>query len=128
MKQSLFMDKYPILELSLDKNKAKFSSITEIMAYFKQQIEDHPIAVYIGEFDHFAHTQRIGGEIAPDMLAAQHLICCFGTKLPNPQVMAVRPRSIGVVEYADKFEISFLEPPMPTAIEAMTKWVAGLSA
>jgi hypothetical protein len=128
MEQSLFMDRYPILELSLNKNEAKFTTISEVIDYFKQQIEAHPIAAYIGEFDHFAHTQRIGGEIAPDMLAAQHIICCFGTKLPNPQVMAVRPRSIGVVEYADKFVITFLEPPMPTATEAMTKWVSGLRA
>jgi hypothetical protein len=40
--------------------------------------------------------------------------------------MAVRPRSIGVTEYADRFVINFLEPPMPPATEAMEAWVRGL--
>jgi hypothetical protein len=37
--------------------------------------------------------------------------------------MAVRPRSIGVVEKADRFVITFLEAPMPLANAAMDGWV-----
>lgn len=66
------------------------------------------------------------GEIAEDILAAQHIVFCFGTHLPNAHVMAVRPRSIGVVEKADCFVISFLEAPMPLANNAMEAWVKAI--
>jgi hypothetical protein len=44
----------------------------------------------------------------------------------NAHVMTVRPRSIGVTEFADKFVLAFLEPPMPVATEAMVTWVKSL--
>lgn len=68
---------------------------------------------FIGVFDHYAHTQGIGGEIDPDIKAAVDVIFCFGFALPNPQVLAVRPRSIGVADLGDRFVVSFLEAPMP---------------
>lgn len=40
--------------------------------------------------------------------------------------MAVRPRSIGVVEQADRFVISYLEAPMPLANQAMAAWMEGI--
>ena len=126
MQQKIFMEKYPIFELTLNKDEAQLTTAQEVIAYLKQQVELHPIAKLIGEFDHLAHTQSINGEIADGILAAQHLVFCFGTKLPNAQVMAVRPRSIGVTEFADRLVITFMEPPMPVATEAMTKWVLSL--
>jgi hypothetical protein len=42
--------------------------------------------------------------------------------------MAMRPRSIGIAEMADRYVITFLEPPMPlanTAIEAWTRALGG---
>ncbi len=80
----------------------------------------------IATFDHLAHTQRIGGEIRPDILAAKNLIFCFGVKLLDPTMMAVRPRSIGFAELPDRFVISFLEAPMPEANRKMTEWVTAL--
>jgi hypothetical protein len=41
--------------------------------------------------------------------------------------MAVRPRSIGVVEKADRFVVPFLEAPMPLANAAMEGWVKALA-
>jgi len=85
------------------------------------------VVTYIGEFDHYAHTSSLpDGEIAEDIIAARNIIFCFGIKLPEPTVMAVRPRSIGVTEYKDRFVINFLEPPMPMATEAMENWVKSL--
>ena len=84
------------------------------------------MAKFIAHFDHLAHTQSIDGDINPDILSAQHIIFCFGMKLPNASVMAVRPRSIGVVELADAFVINFMEPPMPVATQAMIGWVKAL--
>ena len=41
--------------------------------------------------------------------------------------MAVRPRSIGVVDQGDRFVISFLEAPMRLANNAMDAWVKAIA-
>ena len=127
MKQAVFMEKYPIFELTLAKNECQFANTAEIIAELTAKVEAHPIAKMIGHFDHYAHTQSIEGEINPEIKAAQHIVFCCGTKIPNAQVMAVRPRSIGVTEFADHFVLAFLEPPMPVATEAMIGWVKSLA-
>ncbi len=48
-------------------------------------------------------------------------------KLPNPNVLAVRPRSIGVTDMGDHFHIAFMEPPMPIATQAMVSWCESLT-
>jgi hypothetical protein len=80
----------------------------------------------IATFDHLSHTRQIGGEIRPDILAAKNLIFCFGVKLLDPTMMAVRPRSIGFAELPDRFVVSFLEAPMPEANRKMIEWVSAL--
>lgn len=126
MQQAVFMEKYPIYELTLSKDECKLASTAEIIADLTAKVEAHPIAKMIGHFDHYSHTRAIEGEINPEILNAQHIVFCFGTKIPNAQVMAVRPRSIGVTEFSDRFVIAFLEPPMPVATEAMIGWVKSL--
>jgi len=54
------------------------------------------------------------------------VIFCFGFMLPGPQVLAVRPRAIGVADMGDRFVLSFMEAPMQPANEAMEAWVKGL--
>ena len=80
------------------------------------------IPSYISTFDHYAHTQSIGGEIAENIVAAVNVIFCFGFALPNPQVLAVRPRSIGIVDIGTQFVISFMDAPMKPANDAMQAW------
>lgn len=126
MQQKLFMEKYPIFELRLDKAETTFTSANDILDYLMTQVEAHPKARFIGQFDHVAHTLSINGEIADGIIAAGHVVFCFGTKLPNAQVMAVRPRSIGVTEFTDHFVLNFMEPPMPVATEAMQAWVTSV--
>lgn len=127
MKQTLFQEKYPVFTLELGKDETTGTSVDAIIDYLKARIAEHPAAVYIGVFDHYAHTKSLpGGEIAPELLDAKNLIFCFGTKLPNPGVLAVRPRSIGIAELADKFIITFMEAPMPHANQAMEAWVKAL--
>jgi len=81
---------------------------------------------FIGVFDHHAHTQRIGGEIAQGIQAAVDIIFCFGFAIPNPQMLAVRPRSIGIADMGEKFIISFMEAPMQPANQAMEAWTKAL--
>ncbi len=127
MKQITVMEKYPVFTLEIGKNETKYKNIDEIFTYFKEQISIHPIATYIGEFDHYAHTSSLeAGEINSEIKDAQNLICCFGKVLPKPEILAVRPRAIGVAEMEDSFVVSFLEAPNPEANSAMEKWAKGI--
>jgi len=127
MKQSILMERYPVFEMELPKSETTMQSVDEIIAFFHAKIAAHPIAAYIGTFDHFAHTKALPeGKIAPEIVDAKLIVFCFGTALPNPHVMAVRPRSIGVADLGDKFVVNFMEPPMPVATTAMEAWVKEL--
>ena len=127
MKQITVMEKYPVFTLRIEKSETDLQSIDEIFTYLKGEIEAHPIATYIGEFDHYAHTSSLEvGEISEEIKAAKNLICCFGKVLPKPEVLAVRPRAIGVAELEDAFVVSFLEAPNPDANKAMEQWVKGI--
>jgi len=127
MKQTLLQEKYPVYTLEVPKVETSYADAAAIIDYLRACVERHDIARYIGEFDHLAHTKGLpDGHVAEGIVDARHILFCFGTHLPNPQVMAVRPRSIGVVDQGDRFVISFLEAPMPLANQAMEGWVKAL--
>lgn len=127
MKQSLLMEKYPTFDLQIGKDETSLTSVDEILTALKVNIDAHPKVAYIGIFDHLSHTKSIDGEIAPEIKDAKNILFCFGVKLPNPRVLAVRPRSIGVTDMGDHFHISFMEPPMPMATDAMEEWCKALA-
>jgi hypothetical protein len=58
MKKSIFMDKYPIYSLELNKDEISQKSTQEIVDYFVEKIENHPIATNISIFDHYEHTKK----------------------------------------------------------------------
>ncbi len=127
MKTITVLEKYPVYTIEIDKDKTTFQDIDMIFAYLKEKIEAHPIATYIGEFDHYAHTASLEtGEISGEIKAAKNLLCCFGKVLPKPEVLAIRPRSIGVADMGTHFSISFMEAPNPDANKAMESWVKGI--
>lgn len=126
MKQTLLQEKYPVFVAEIGKDETDCKNVDDVVAYLKAKIAEKEKVQFIGVFDHYAHTRNIGGEIAADIVGAVDVIFCFGFALPNPQVLAVRPRSIGVADLGDKFVISFMEAPMKPANEAMEAWVKGL--
>lgn len=128
MKQITVMEKYPVYTVEIEKSETSYQNIDEILAYLKAQVEAHPVATYIGEFDHYGHTSSLEvGEISDDIKNAKIFICCFGKVLPKPEVLAVRPRSIGIAETENAFVVSFLEAPNPDANAAMEKWAKGIA-
>ena len=129
MKQQIIMEKYPINALTIAKSETTFATVDEIVASLKEKIESHPVAVYIATFDHYDHTKSLGenGEISSDILDAKNIICCFGKQLPKPEMLAVRPRAIGVVELEDAFVLSFMDAQNPQAHDAMTSWVKSVA-
>jgi hypothetical protein len=127
MTQKVFKEKYPIFELIIGKEETAFKSVDEVIDHFKKQIDAHPVATYIATFDHYAHTTGLeGGEVAAGIEAAKNIVFCFGKELPTPEVMAVRPRSIGVSDLGDRFVVIFMEAPNPLANEAMESWTKAL--
>jgi hypothetical protein len=129
MKQTLLMEKYPVYSLEVDKSETSKESVGDIIEHFRQHIEAHPVARFIGVFDHYAHTSSLDdGFIDVSILDARDIIFCFGLAIPGPEVMAVRPRSIGVVERKNDFVITFMEAPMPMANSAMESWAKGLKS
>jgi hypothetical protein len=126
MKQLHFQEKYPVTLVDVAKSETTFGSVMAIADYFKACIAATPRVSYIGTFDHHAHTVAIGGDIAPDIAAAVNVLFCFGHALPNPHVLAVRPRSIGIADMGDRFVISFMDAPMKPANDAMQAWALAL--
>ena len=127
MKQAVMQLELPVFSLQLKASECRFDSAHEIAEYLKEKVESHKAAIYIATFDHYAHTKAVDGEIAPAIKDAKNLVFCFGIKLPNPHVLAVRPRSIGVADMGDHFHLSFLEPPMELATKEMEAWCKGLA-
>ncbi len=126
MKQSTFKEKYPVWTLELKKDEIAQKSVHEILNYFREKIDHHPIATYIATFDHMEHTKDIDGVIAPEIKDIQNIIFCFGKEIPNSKVAAVRPRSIGVCELEDSFVIEFMEAPNEAANGFMEEWAKAL--
>jgi hypothetical protein len=128
MKQMLLQEKFPIFKLEIDKNETGFKSSQALVDHFKALIDAHEIARFIGEFDHYSHTKGLpGGEIAEGIIDARNVVFCFGTKLPNAEMLAVRPRAIGIAETETGFVISFMEAPMALANDTMEAWVKAVA-
>ena len=129
MKKIIFKDKYPIYTIQILKSETKFKDTDKIIEYIKEKIEQHPIASYITVFDHLSHTKSLDGhKIIEDMVDAKNIIFCFGKEIPTAKILAVRPRSIGVCEFTNHFEINFLEAPKEGLQKELESWIKGLSA
>ena len=127
MKHTLLQEKYPVFTLEVEKQETDFGTLDEIVDYLKTCIESHRVSRFIATFDHYAHTKGLEeGQVDELILGAMSIVFCFGITLPCPQAMAVRPRSIGVVELADSFVITFMEAPMPVANSAMEMWARSI--
>jgi hypothetical protein len=127
LKHTLLQETYPIYTLEIGREETRLGSVDDICAYFRRRIEAHRCAVFIAEFDHFAHTRSLPeGRIGEGILAAKNLVFCFGIALPEPHCLAMRPRSIGIAETECGFTIAFMETPMPVANAVMEDWAKGL--
>lgn len=127
MKQVLLQEKFPIFKLEIDKSETEFKSAQGLVNHFKQLIDEHKVTRFIGEFDHYSHTKGLeGGEIANNIIDARNVVFCFGSKLPKAEMLAVRPRSIGIAETKTGFMISFMKAPMALANDTMEAWVKGV--
>ena len=129
MQQKVFKDKYHIFEIVYKKDEIKYKSVDEIISALQEKVHSHPIISFIAIFDQYKHTSSLEeGEINPNIKAAKNIIFCFGKELPTPEVLAVRPRSIGVCETEDSFVVNFLEAPNEAANKTMEEFVKSLKS
>ena len=126
MHKTIFMDKYPVYTLSLEKSEIKQKNVLEIIEYFRDKIEKHPIAKFIAVFDHHSHTKELKGSLMDGLKDAQNFIFCFGSAIPNTKILAARPRSIGICEFENSFVVEFLEAPKEELHILMESWAKGL--
>lgn len=127
MNHRLLLEKYPVFVLEIGRDECRFDSVDAICDYFRSCIEAHRCGRFIAVFDHYAHTCSLPeGQVGEGIRAAKNVLFCFGIALPSAEVLAVRPRSIGVAETDRGFVISFLEAPMPIANAAMEDWAGGV--
>jgi hypothetical protein len=127
MKQKIFKEKYHIFEIEYKKSELQYKSVDEIIAALQVKIDAHPVIAFIAIFDQYKHTASLkDGEINPSIKAAKNIIFCFGKELPTPEILAIRPRSIGVCELEDSFVVSFLEAPNDAANKTMEDFVKSL--
>jgi hypothetical protein len=127
MEQMTLMDKYPLNARTIAKSETNLKSTDEVIAFIKSKIDTHPVATYIATFDHYNHTKSLeNGEINPDFIDAKNIIFCFGVQLPKAEMLGIRPRSIGVVETAESFVVSFMDAPNPQAQQFMMEWVEAI--
>ena len=128
MKQKIFKEKYHIFEIEYKKDELKYKSVDEIIEALKARIDVHPVISFIAIFDQYNHTSSVDGEINPAIKAAKNIVFCFGKELPTPEVLAVRPRSIGVCEKEDSFVLNFLEAPNDMANQTMEEFIKSLKS
>jgi len=126
MKQKIFKEKYHIFEIEFKKDEITYSSVNEIIDSLKNKIDENEIIAYIATFNQFEHTNKIKGEINPKIKDAENIIFCFGKEIPTPEVLAVRPRSIGVIELENSFIVNFLEAPNDQANKLMENMIKSL--
>jgi len=127
MTKAIFLEKYPVNSLIIQKSNIKYTNIDDILNYFKKKIDEHNIAVFISEFNNYLHTKSINGEINPDILDARVIIFCFGKQIPKPEILALRPRTIGIAELKDSFAFEFLDAPNENLQKVMEDWVKDLA-
>lgn len=126
MQRVMLKDTYPVFTAEIAKSESSCQDVDQVIEALKRRIEADASIRFIGLFDHMQHTRAIGGEIAPEIRDAKEIVFCFGKQLPNPVMLAVRPRAIGVADLGERFVVSFMEAPVPAANDAMTSWVEGL--
>lgn len=127
MKKIQLLEKYPVYTLELKKSEIKQKNAKEVFDFFKSKIDAHPVASYIAEFDHMKHTKSLAdGKVCDGMIDARNIIFCFGKEIPNGKILAVRPRSIGICEFSDHIELSFLEVPNENLQKVVEGWISEL--
>jgi len=116
---------YPVQSIELGKpcGLADADAVVEILL---RCIEDHPKARLITIFDYLQHIWELGGEIPDGFIAVRNIVFCLDSGLDAPELVALRPRAIGVTEFEDRFVVSYMESPLAEYNATLATWLSGL--
>ena len=123
MEKINLMGKFPICTKEILKTKTKIKSTNEFIQLLKNKIEEDPSSTFISIFDQYKHTETLWWNIVEWMIWCKIIIFCFWQEIPNALVMALRPRNVAIVEFKDKFVVSFLEAPKDWATNKKISWI-----
>lgn len=123
MKKTLLMEKFPIFTKEILKTETDIKTADEFIWKIKNKVEEDDVATFIWIFDHFSHTKSLNWPIQEWIIDAKIILFCFWQEIPKAEVLAVRPRNIAIVEYENKFVISFLEAPKEWANNKKVEWI-----
>ena len=119
MQQKIINEKFPVYYQEIMKGSTPYRNIAEIIDALKAGLAKNPSSQIIAVFDLHDHVQKRGGKIADSIFGAQTLLFCVANAIPHADIVALRPRSIGVTEFADRFVLNFLEVPAQPVTDAM---------
>ena len=119
MQQKIINEKFPVYYQEIMKGSTPYRNIAEIIDALKAGLAKNPSSQIIAVFDLHDHVQKRGGKIADSIFGAQTLLFCVANAIPHADIVALRPRSIGVTEFADRFVLNFLEAPAQAVTDAM---------
>ncbi len=126
MKKINLLEEYPVYTINIQKNSCKYQNTDEIIAALKTKIDAHKVATFISKFDNYEHTKSLNGKIDEGIMRAKNIMFCFGKAIPKKTILALRPRSIGVVEEQDQFCISYLQAPNEEMNKTIINWIKEL--
>lgn len=126
MDRLLVRDRYPILMAEIAKADTPLRNVDEIVAHLRERVTTDRHIALIGVFDHYGHTIRLGGELHPEVQDAKEIVFCFGPALPDVELLALRPRAIGVAGLGNRFLVSFLEGPSEETNRVLEGWIEDL--
>lgn len=127
MQKTIFMDKYPVFTLTLDKSEIRYKNVGEIVAYFKAKIEAHPIAQFIAVFDHYSHTKALNGAIMEGLLMRKMSFFVLDLPFQIQKLLRFAPRSVAICELENAFVIEFIEAPKEEMHALMETWAKELT-
>lgn len=127
MQQALLREDDPVCTIELEKSKMRHANMDALLAALKARVDAHPTAAYIATVDQESNLDaRARQNAAVDYVASKLMVFSFEVDMPNPGVLVVRPRTVGVTEFADRFVINFIVVPTSMANDPMEDWVHAL--
>ncbi len=119
MEKKIINEEFPIYYKEIAKRDTSYKHIGEIIAALQTRLADNPSAQVIAVFNLYDHVRMRDGQVADEILGAQNLLFCVANAIPNSDLVALRPRSIGLTEFADRFVLNFMEAPAHPVTETM---------
>lgn len=119
MKQMLLPEQHPAFRIEIPKAETRCASVAAIIAALAARIAETPNAAEIAALDRHAQTRGLDDEMHPDFVAAKNRVLRSGYKPPDPTMLSVRPRAIGLADMTGRFVVSVLEAPMAIADTTM---------